>query len=493
MTSQAVTFEPNPLELSFEQYERVQFEIAVVVSGDIGGSVQIDIQDSKGIIEESALDPFVDNGRIEMALHTKATVSAGIYRGVLTFNLCADLDCTHYSGQGRLPYTFDVVDTVNLTSLSRLPGVSEWATTQGSATHSGYVPVTLDPAAFNIRWVWRAPEFPRSVGEIISPAVTDDGKVFVTIEGRRLLYAIDEYAGAERWHHEFTLNSTTGTKTYAPATSDGSVFVTAADSRDSYLWAFDAESGNVPYRITFAQYQQQALDAPIFAGDDVVVGGAHFGAWAFDRHSGALAWVTGSGGGGSPAYDGTLLFGYADASLEALDPSSGEDVYQILGPRTDGVADPAQTPMLVGDSDDAIAYSAGAVVSFNTGERTVNWSKLGQYVQRPAEADGVVYALNNNFHLDALRLSDGQFLWKWVPPSEEGRCFYSSPIVTDNLVFVSTCSTVYAIDLVSHEAVWSYPHPGTLALSPNAILYISRKYPGATVTGASRLTAINLH
>jgi hypothetical protein len=52
-----------------------------------------------------------------------------------------------------------------------------------------------------------------------------------------------------------------------------------------------------------------------------------------------------------------------------------------------------------------------------------------------------------------------------------------------NLIFISTDTSVYAIDRISHEPVWSYPQPGRFTLSRNGVLYVS---------GSSWLTTFNL-
>jgi outer membrane protein assembly factor BamB len=61
-------------------------------------------------------------------------------------------------------------------------------------------------------------------------------------------------------------------------------------------------------------------------------------------------------------------------------------------------------------------------------------------------------------------------------------------VVTKNLAFVSTNRAVYAIDLATHQPVWSYPVAGMLAVSGNGMLYIVEG--SRTTTG--RLIAITL-
>jgi outer membrane protein assembly factor BamB len=51
------------------------------------------------------------------------------------------------------------------------------------------------------------------------------------------------------------------------------------------------------------------------------------------------------------------------------------------------------------------------------------------------------------------------------------------------MMFISSNSTTYAVDLRTHKTVWSYPMPGRLALSQTGVLYIQ---------GTEALVAISL-
>jgi outer membrane protein assembly factor BamB len=85
----------------------------------------------------------------------------------------------------------------------------------------------------------------------------------------------------------------------------------------------------------------------------------------------------------------------------------------------------------------------------------------------------VVYAVNNlPLRLEARAEADGTLLWSWALPSGSDTQFVSEVLLTKNLAFVSTDRATYAVDLATHEPVFSYPASGKLALSANAILYI---------------------
>jgi len=69
--------------------------------------------------------------------------------------------------------------------------------------------------------------------------------------------------------------------------------------------------------------------------------------------------------------------------------------------------------------------------------------------------------------------SDGSLLWSWAPqPLGSETRFIGDVLVTNNLVFVSTNTTTYAISQSTHQPVWSIPVPGRLALSANGVLYV---------------------
>jgi outer membrane protein assembly factor BamB len=71
----------------------------------------------------------------------------------------------------------------------------------------------------------------------------------------------------------------------------------------------------------------------------------------------------------------------------------------------------------------------------------------------------------------ALSEANGARLWDWSMPDEN--LFRPLPLlVSDNLLFAGSLYNTYAIDLQSHQTVWTYPLAGRLAISDGS-LYIS--------------------
>jgi hypothetical protein len=119
-----------------------------------------------------------------------------------------------------------------------------------------------------------------------------------------------------------------------------------------------------------------------------------------------------------------------------------------------------QAPAL-GSQSDALVFNGGRLLSFDLQGRSIRWTQTDGYSSQPSIARDVVYVVKNG-RLVALDGQGGNQLWMWSMPSDT----LSGPIaVTDSDVFVSGSSTTYAIDVDTHQSVWSYPAAGALTLS----------------------------
>jgi outer membrane protein assembly factor BamB len=115
------------------------------------------------------------------------------------------------------------------------------------------------------------------------------------------------------------------------------------------------------------------------------------------------------------------------------------------------------------------------------------WSVSGLFTSPPALSAGVLYVVNGG-QFQARSPDTGALLWAWACPDA---CSGDSVdlvdrnrvVVAGNLAFFSALTHTYALDLATHQSVWSDPAVGALALSSNGLLYI---------TGANRIHAINL-
>jgi outer membrane protein assembly factor BamB len=130
--------------------------------------------------------------------------------------------------------------------------------------------------------------------------------------------------------------------------------------------------------------------------------------------------------------------------------------------------------VVLGPNNDAFAIAgsgtAGALLDFSTQADSthtphITWSLTDQYIGQPTLANGVLY-VNDGGRLEALNELTGALLWSWTAPSGSLK---GTMIATDNLLFATTSTTTYAIDLNTHLVDWSYGVSGNLALSDNML------------------------
>jgi outer membrane protein assembly factor BamB len=114
--------------------------------------------------------------------------------------------------------------------------------------------------------------------------------------------------------------------------------------------------------------------------------------------------------------------------------------------------------------------TAGRLLSFSTQADATHtphiaWTLTDHYTGQPTLANGVLYA-NDGGNLVALDELTGDTLWNWTPPTGS---LTGTMIATDNVLFASTGTTTYAVDLSTHVPDWSYGVSGKLALSDDTL------------------------
>ncbi|HEU0079969.1 MAG TPA: Ig-like domain-containing protein, partial [Longimicrobiaceae bacterium] len=180
-------------------------------------------------------------------------------------------------GQGQVTITASsegVGGMATLTILTRPTAdwsqAAEWATFQGNARHTGFVPVTADPVAFREKWV-RTP-----LGNaVLNPVTEGGGRVFVSSNayfGGQSLAAVNTSSGANAWTYNF--GAIHGV--HPPAYGNGRVYVTTSGHQDSFLWGFDAATGTVAFRSAYGN-QWSRYFAPVVTADAVYMAGGSYG------------------------------------------------------------------------------------------------------------------------------------------------------------------------------------------------------------------------
>ena len=134
----------------------------------------------------------------------------------------------------------------------------------------------------------------------------------------------------------------------------------------------------------------------------------------------------------------------------------------------------------LGTHDDLFSTQGGRLVCFDLANRRIKWERRDAFTGTAAIAGDVLYVIDGD-HVSANQASDGAPLWSWTPP---GGPPSGTLLVTNNVLFASTATTTYAIDLQAHATLWTYPAGGALALTREGTLLIAQ--------GNGRLAAIDL-
>lgn len=465
------------------------------------------------------------DGSWRFSFDPQAELAAGSYSGTLEFYILEPLPSL-----GLLPRNYDRVRTPfqlsvagregKLGPLLPLAGAPEWAGYNGNARHTGLVPVTLNPANFTRRWTWIGARTPFS--NSISPVVSGNGLVYFStseamVDGdgkpsnklSATLTALSEANGAPQWRYqELDLNAGFG----APALAGQRLLMLA---EGGMLYSFDAPGG-----AKLGAAQQPGMARLFGSGSQTVAptpsdGQVYFGGGSSvvgaDALSGANRWSAGLGlsllegvSNWTPAVAAGMVYSNVNGELRAYRAADGGQVFSVAVPgfSASGLLRKYslnQAPVLT-DGGGALLlnqrYGDNAPLDnslslVDLASRTLRWTVQGQFTTAPVVAGEVLYIGNQaSGLLEARRVGDGTLLWSWPLAGAKEERFFGDLVLSNNLLFVAGGRNTYAIDLATHQTVWTYRMSGSLALSPNGLLYIAK--PGAVLGAAPFLTAINL-
>ena len=367
------------------------------------------------------------------------------------------------------------IGSANVTVLpapaSNWGAAADWVTFQGNAERTGHVAASADPRAF--RALWTKVAVP---GAPLSPAVASNGRVFVATEtyfGTQILAALDGNTGQLLWAQNF--GPIHGV--HQPAVGNGRVYVTTSGQGDSFLYAFDAASGARAFRSPYGNQWERYL-APIVTSDAVYLAGGHFGGmYRFDANSGDSVWFfqTNQYDMWTPALRDTVVYTYTGSyspEVTANSARSGALSYTIPDASFNWNGWSMNTAPVLGSTDVLLATQANRLVAFDLSTRAVRWEHNDQFRGTVSVASGALYVVNGA-GVEARSETDGTLLWVWQVPAGAGT-LGGTLALTDNLLFASTESRTYALDLQGRTAVWSYPAGGRLSISSHGILYIAQ-------------------
>lgn len=386
----------------------------------------------------------------------------------------ADSGCGGVTLELRATFTSnDSTETGTRTVECREIGPDAWAeyweTYQGDERHSGYVPLSLEPEIFTLRWQRQV-----APGVRLNPVAAADGKVFVSIVtyfgGGEALFALDARDGELLWSRGFgevfSVNP--------PAYGYGNVYVqTGNHGSDTYLWALDADSGETVFQSPHSAQWERYYAPTIYDGSVYVNGGYYGGMYGFDAFSGANLWFYGlpQYDEFTPAVDEEYVYAYVgeySPGLYVVNRETGQLAFRIDDANFDWNGWSMDLAPVLGSMDDVIAIHDGRLISFDLAAREIGLELQASFSGQPSVHNGVIFAINGR-SVEARDESSGAFLWSWTPPTGNAT---EHVIVTDTHLLARTETHTYAVELISGENVWSYPVAGHMAIGEET-LYIA--------------------
>jgi hypothetical protein len=456
--------------------------------------------DTAGVFMSAVSVAANGGGRYTLALATSTMAPPGHYAGNVTLNLCSDSACAvpQQVPSIAVPFDINVMSPAsawpgdNLSALTAWSAVPDWAMFQGNAAHTGYVPVEVNPNQFSTRWKTPAVVATSSFYDLMGTLTTANGQFFVA--GNNFLYARKELDGGLVWQYDFS--GLQFPSVNPPAVGNGVVYIAAGQQSSTFLFAFNAADGTLRFKAPMSSQWEHYLAPTIGAGGVYTNAGTYGGLFAFDWSGQQLFFdYMAQTSMWTPAIDAVGVYTYTGGTMRVVDPNSGAVLNSISDPTfTNYIYEIGGSPVLGAAGSVFVAnyenslLNGGAIgntlINFSVSKNAIQWQIPGVYPSTPAYAAGVLYVANEKpLRLEARAETDGALLWSWTPPQSGDVHFKSEVLLTKNLVFVSTNLSTYAVEVVTHRAVWSYPLSGRLALSQNGILYIQ---------GKDVLTAINL-
>lgn len=461
-----ITMTPAAVDLVTYDGEAVSMQLGIKFNTTFDVPVRIGVFGGTGVIVPDAMLTQYGLGQYRARLTTAPALALGEHTSTLEVRLCYDdpRECASpvVGSPWRVPVKVTVKPGTNLTTLAAIPGLASWSNDDGNAAHSAYAAASFDPARFTRRWSKPA----TALGPMGAPAIVN-GKLF-TVRGNRYsnndLLAIDEASGEILW----STSIGTGNEAGPPAAVDGKVVVNGAGFYN--LQSFDQATGQASANIRLSIYSE--------CRSSTVAGGMVYSSYdrisRFNPATGAVEWSNGvvDAHACAPAVDGGMAYAYAGNKLQALNAASGSLAYSIAD-QGNTVYNPTGSPVVLGEGM-AFVIDGKRLLGFDLNARSRAWGVEGRPVGQPVFANGIVYALGEDGNeVEARAAATGALQWKSAGLTNWSLYApYERMAVTSNLLFVSGSTTTVALDLASHQVVWSYPLGGELAISDRGVLYI---------------------
>lgn len=356
---------------------------------------------------------------------------------------------------------------LSFTFYSEFPG--NWTMFGGNSQHTAYNAYDSINLPLKLSWSKEMANLYINQVCIVNDQVVVTTNSSAAVEG---VYALDVETGETNWEQHLTASAYIN----PPAYAYGHIYVQQELLSDNYLLAYDLITGNLKWQSPYDSQIDEHFAPTIGNGQVFINGGTYGGVYAFDAISGVENWFYDlpQYDKWTPAYLNDTIYSFtADNSnnngyLTALNAKSG----MLLWDKNDisfNWSGYSMNTCPVIDTVSRIIFvtSENFLYAIDLNTHQTLWSKEGMFIT-PAVHNGILYCINYG-NLKAYDVYTGQKLWEISCSSN----ISYSPVISNNYIFISSETDVYAIGINNHEQQWHYGVGGFLSIGNNQLFVAS--------------------
>ncbi len=230
----------------------------------------------------------------------------------------------------------------------------------------------------------------------------------------------------------------------SPAIVDGVVYI---GSDDGDIYAIDASSGAQLWNRDLGQFH---TSSPAVVGGVVYVRVWEGYNYALNATNGDIIWQNSNTGlgGSSPAVVNGIYYVINGENLTASNATTGASIWNsTFGANADG------SPVIMGNT--VYVADSGYIAALDAQTGAVHWNRLlelGNTMNAPAVANGLVYVGCEGNFFYALDASTGATVWNYSTVFKDG----STPVVANNMVYLNTYSGIIALNAQTGALIWNF-------------------------------------
>lgn len=352
------------------------------------------------------------------------------------------------------------------------PGVAQaadWPMLRGNTQRSGVSEEVVKPP-LALLWQFTGPAQRNNPN---APAIVGDTVYFAaggTLSGGGVVYALDARTGGQRWRYPRDGGAAGVTFQTAPLVEGGAVYIGASDGN---LYMLDAKTGEMTRTFKTGG---AISSSPAFAGGTLYFGSNDDTLYAMNPATGQSAWRdeyrAGDNINSAPLIADQLVFvSSSDQFIHAVNAATGIGKWQFRLPFS------IMTNGLVWAENTLYVPAGARLHAFQPRSGSLRWQQQlpADIAVPPVAANGVVYVIDNDRKLYALRSSNGREAW--AAPVQLPYAASSAPTISGDVIYVPTIrNTLYALSREDGKTLWDYeikpavnapnlPAPATAAIS----------------------------